>query len=394
MSSLAELLNIEPPSWFLANAEFVNAGHARLIWNGLADGTRRGYRSTGNSYTRSCTMHSLPAWPASFESVCLWLTERLLGSTAQKPVKPDTALSDLSALRAYHIDHRLNDDLFDRFSKHFRRMTDGARRLQPTTPKRVREPISRPTVARISEFVSSLPVPTSPAAPLAPLAPEARDRLNVGTACRVAFAGFLRVGEFTYSAKDLANSRLFASTKLTRGDIRFSPTGDHAQLLLKRSKTDKNHEGVHILLAATNDAACPVAGLTQLFAHDPKPPSAPLFSLSSSAFTPAAFQSAVLKSLRNLGIDSTGIKGHSFRKGAAQHAHDAGILNEQIQALGRWSSEAFRVYFSTPPTMLYAWNRQFQTGSPTPVSNLPPSPPPSILGPTVHHGPSGGLPSE
>ncbi len=179
---------------------------------------------------------------------------------------------------------------------------------------------------------------------------------------------------------------------LTYRDIRFSPTKDHAQLLLKRNKTDKNYKEVHILLAATNDAACPIAALVRLLAHDPKPPSAPLFSLSTGALTPATFQAEVLKNLHKSGIDSTRIKGHSFRKGAAQHTHNAGILNEQIQTLSRWSSEAFRMYFSTPPATLYIWNRQFQTGSPTPVSILPPSPPPSILGPTVHYGPSGASP--
>jgi hypothetical protein len=128
------------------------------------------------------------------------------------------------------------------------------------------------------------------------------------------------------------------------------------------------------MLAASNDAACPVAALTQLFTHDPQPLTAPLFSLSTGAFTAAAFQSAVLRSLHSFGIDSTGIKGHSFRKGAAQHAHDAGILHDQIQALGRWSSEAFRLYFSTSQTTLYAWNRQFQTGLPTPVASILPTP--------------------
>ena len=33
---------------------------------------------------------------------------------------------------------------------------------------------------------------------------------------------------------------------------------------------------------------------------------------------------------------------------------DFGILHEQIQALGRWSLEAFRLYFSTPAPTLYA----------------------------------------
>ena len=83
--------------------------------------------------------------------------------------------------------------------------------------------------------------------------------------------------------------------------------------------------------------------------------------------------------LRALGLQTDGYSGHSFRKGAAQHAHDSGILDDQIQMLGRWTSEAFRVYFTTNASVLYKLNHQFQTGSPAPLSLLvpPPSPPPS-----------------
>lgn len=55
---------------------------------------------------------------------------------------------------------------------------------------------------------------------------------------RVAFAGFLRVGEFTYSSADLSNTQVFVATKLTRRDIRFSSTRDHVLHTLKKSKTD------------------------------------------------------------------------------------------------------------------------------------------------------------
>ena len=173
----------------------------------------------------------------------------------------------------------------------------------------------------------------------------------------IAFAGFLCIGEFIYSAADLRNGYAFTATKLTRSNIRFSPTLDHALLTLKRSKTDRNHKGVSIILVATNNAACPVEALSKLFLYDQQPASAPLFALSSGTFTLSTFQTAVISKLNHAGIDSAGIKGHSFRKGAAQHAYNAGIRNDQIQALGRWSSEAFRLYFTTPTSVLYAWNR-------------------------------------
>ncbi|KAF4771974.1 hypothetical protein HAV15_011132 [Penicillium sp. str.  len=196
---------------------------------------------------------------------------------SQKAVKPDTALADLAALRAYHIDNFLDDKLFD--NKHFQRLIDGARRLNPVT----------------------------------------------------------------------------------------------------KIRTDRRHEGVQINLAKTGDGACPVDALQKLLLLDPRGPDAPLFSFHRRPFSRNNFLSTLSTKLRALGLRTEGYSGHSFRKGAAQHAHDSGILDDQIQMLGRWTSEAFSVYFTANASVLYKLDHQFQTGSPSPLSLLltPPSPPPS-----------------
>ncbi len=115
-------------------------------------------------------------------------------------MKPDLAISELSALRAYHIDNGLPDTIFNLHAKHFRRIVDGARQLQPHRRKRIRNPISRALVITLSRNISDLP-----AEPLRLLDARKND-LNLAVAARVAFAGFLRVGELTYSAADLRNT--------------------------------------------------------------------------------------------------------------------------------------------------------------------------------------------
>lgn len=371
MSPLAGSLGIEPPAWFSSRAHQLNAGHLKLLWNGLGANTRSVYLSVQRNYERHCALHNLSAWPASRQSLISWLTSRLLGNSSQKAVKPDTALADLAALRAYHVDNFLDDQLFN--NKHFRRLIDGARRLTPMTKARVRKPISREAITKLSAGITTLPLQSSE------MTMDLKDDLNFATACRVAFAGFLRVGEFTYKREDLGTPSIFLATKLTRSDIRFSSSLDHAQLTLKRSKTDRRHEGVHIILAKTGDGACPVDALQKLLLLDPRGPDAPLFSFHRKPFSRNNFLSTFSTKLRALGLQTDGYSGHSFRKGAAQHAHDSGILDDQIQVLGRWTSEAFRVYFTTNASVLYKLNHQFQTGSPAPLSLLvpPPSPPPS-----------------
>lgn len=154
----------------------------KLLWNGLSANTRSVYLSVRRSCEKHCALQNLSAWPVSRQSLTSWLSLRLLGNASQKTVKPDTALADFAALRAYHIDNFLNDKIFD--NKHFRRLVDGARRLNPVTKIRVRKPISRGTIAKLSAGLAALPPrPLEMSATLL-------DDLNSATACRVAFAGF------------------------------------------------------------------------------------------------------------------------------------------------------------------------------------------------------------
>lgn len=47
------------------------------------------------------------------------------------------------------------------------------------------------------------------------------DDLNFASACWVAFAGFLRLGEFIFKTDDLGTRPVFVATKLTRSDVKF-----------------------------------------------------------------------------------------------------------------------------------------------------------------------------
>jgi hypothetical protein len=92
----------------------------------------------------------------------------------------------------------------------------------PTTPKL---PILRSILAKIATSSNSIP------------------GVNTDAAFCLAFAGCLRMGEISYTDKQ--RSKLsFAATKATRLDIQFSPSGDYLTFRLKRSKTDKDKQGV------------------------------------------------------------------------------------------------------------------------------------------------------
>ena len=190
--------------------------------------------------------------------------------------------------------------------------------------------------------------------------PISHDDINVNAAFKLAFVGFLRMGEFTHTKQRAADRQAFAAANLTRSDVRLA--ADHATVRLKRSKTDELHQGVTIVVAATGEHNCPVQGLQYLFEKDPQPAYAPLFSLRSGGFPRDKLPEELKRRLRSASIPSTSYSGHSFRRGAAQRAKDHGVLDEHVQALSRWTSDAFRRYFDTSHTELFRLNKTFQTG--------------------------------
>ena len=162
---------------------------------------------------------------------------------------------------------------------------------------------------------------------LPPLSAD-KDDANIRAAFCIAFAGFLRMGEFTNTATELAASG--ASPKvLRRSDISFSENHDTATLLLRRSKTDVNNTGVRIILARTGGIACPVASLLHLLATDPQDQSDTLFRFTNGPFTRTRVLSALSLGLSEIGIQDSGYSGHSFRRGAAQHASGYGHARQR-----------------------------------------------------------------
>jgi hypothetical protein len=193
----------------------------------------------------------------------------------------------------------------------------------------------------------------------------------------VAFAGFLHSSEFTYSLADV-KSNTFLHTGLTRSDITFGERDQYAVLRLKRSKTDVKHEGVEILLAVTYNSTCPVAALRLLFEKDPKPLTSPLYSGLGNAFDYKAFITAVKQRLLRAGVtEAAAFLGHSFRQGVSQHASDNGMLKSDIQKLGRWTSNAFKLYFTTSHYQRFSLSLRFQKGVGPSFFQQHPTPTPS-----------------
>ncbi|KAF1985757.1 hypothetical protein K402DRAFT_314672, partial [Aulographum hederae CBS 113979] len=114
-------------------------------------------------------------------------------------------------------------------------------------------------------------------------------------ASTLSFAGFLLMGEITYTKADIENRTEFHAAKASRGDVVIGQEG--LTLRLKASKTDRQSHGVHIAIARTGGLVCPVSAMEKLLSLDLQPPNAPLFNLNGNPFTPAAARSLLEKRL-------------------------------------------------------------------------------------------------
>ena len=89
---------------------------------------------------------------------------------------------------------------------------------------------------------------------------------------------------------------------------------------------------------------CPLHALTQ-YCKVRGSVNGPLFCFPhATPVTVSQFNTELQRCLSFCGLDSVHYKSHSFRIGAASHAAEMGFTDAQIRTLGRWKSDAFRLY--------------------------------------------------
>lgn len=353
MSPLADdSLDFVPPGDFSTRVAPIHKNRlaVKVLWAGLKPSTRRTYNTAARSFESFCTHYGVSPWPASFYFLCEWLVGRAFGQHQgmipnQSKILPATISAYLSALRSVHVDLKLPTTDFD--DDHMKRLMAGIYNLFPASPlPKHRSPMTKELLLSILH-------------PHAMRAEAPSDAVQFNAAYSFAFGGFMRMGELTHSAFD-ESSPDFPRTRLTIRCLTISPSRDSIQLFLPRSKADKTNRGVTIVMAATGDLACPVQNaLALLSARPAADPADPLFSLPRGGFERDHVVGALRHRLAAIGLPSVHITGHSFRRGAAQHADRMGLTRDQIMALGRWSSDAVDRYYTSDTGHLFLLQQQF-----------------------------------
>ena len=152
---------------------------------------------------------------------------------------------------------------------------------------------------------------------------------------------------------------------------------DRLFLVLPASKTDPFCQGVTLIISAATDDACAVKSLRNLFERFPKAYYQPLFATCAGTFSRSYITRQLQEGICALGYEGN-YTGHSFRRGAATSARLAGLSEEEIQLLGRWKSNSYRLYIEIHPDWIHNASCRHQLSQrtqPRPAPPLPSNPP-------------------
>ena len=123
------------------------------------------------------------------------------------------------------------------------------------------------------------------------------------------------------------------------------------QLTIKASKTDPFRKGCCLYIGLGCPPLCVSSAIMNYLPRRGQSPS-PLFLLSNGQLLSQTLLTHWLKDF----FAAAGIQGsfssHSFRIGAATVAARMGVPDHLIQAVGRWNSDAYKLYIRTPAKAL------------------------------------------
>ena len=203
----------------------------------------------------------------------------------------------------------------------YQKLLRGIKRAR-TGKKRTRKPMKRKQLLRILNATSYL---------------SAEESSCFKAALTLAFYGFLRVSEYTYSPAN--------RTFLRRSDIKFSKA--HLSVKLRKSKTDQFSKSV-VRICGNNKLDCPVTHMKDYLRLNYNSKDSSLFIFRRKPLTPKIFNKVFRNLVHRSGLNPKNFSSHSLRSGAASTETECGVLEWLIQKLGRWKSGCYKIYIPDP----------------------------------------------
>lgn len=291
------------------------------LTNALDISTNQMYDSHLHSYLDFCQAHHIPTTPTphTLARYAVYMSKFV------KPSSIDTYLSGIMyRLRPFFLDVKLARD-----NDFLKNVLWGIKRQHGSAVIR-KQPITFDDLERIATIYHTK---------------TGLDNHLFLALFTAGFFGLLRLGELT----DANDPRLINRRKTIRRDS-VTIDDNAVSFTLPSSKTDKFFQGNQILLRRNGCNNDPVkAFTTYLHQRDTFFPSTPWLWVTSWGEPP--FRRWFLLHFHEHFDKNFG--GHSLRSGGATLLAQKGVDFNLIQALGRWSSDAFRIYIRQHPLLVH-----------------------------------------
>ncbi len=171
--------------------------------------------------------------------------------------------------------------------------------------------------------------------------------LTMWTACLIAFFSFARKSILFPPSQDF-NPNLH----LSRGHISICDFGLLVTFTWSKTIQTGGRSLQVPIVSIPGSRFCPLAAYKRMIALFPASPSKPVFLTLSFAgvvsLTHRTFVEQLRDALSALGLPAQAYSGHSFRRGGASWAFQAGVPGELVKLLGDWRSDAYLRYLDAP----------------------------------------------
>ncbi|KAJ3783467.1 hypothetical protein GGU10DRAFT_273509 [Lentinula aff. detonsa] len=274
---------------------------AFFLWHGLASSTRKTYSTGQKSFIEFARLHpELLESPGQFLPASSSVLKEWVASLGMRALQPKTIKAYLSSIRSMHVDADLPFDACESIT--LQRIIRGIKRYYGEKGRNPKLPITLDILRAI----------TAPA-----------------ISVKLAWSTLFRTGEFTLGEHESFDP----AVHLTRDSIQFLPSFDcptYIRITLPSSKTDPFRCSVTLIIAA--------------FPHLPTCPVSTLKRADGFPLRRSSFISTLKQRIAAVNLDASRFSGHSFRRGAASSAAAAGYSDYEIQLLGCWHSDAYKLY--------------------------------------------------
>ncbi len=295
---------------------------ALALEHALDRSTHSSYSSALNSYLAFCQRHNFPLEPTP-DTLSLYVTFQ---SRHIEPRSVDAYLSGIcSELETFYPNVRVN-----RRSPLVARTLKGCKRLY-SKPIRRKRALTRDDLNLVASSLSHSTV---------------YDDVLFLALLLTGFYALLRLGELVWP--DQHDLRSYA--KLTRRTSVVTKE-DSFEFGLHSHKTDRQFAGDTVLVHSMVSGADPVRAFSAyLSARDARHPCRCELWLKYNGAVPT--RGWFTRRLRT--YFPSDVSGHSMRAGGATALALDGVGHDSIQAIGRWSSDAWRIYIRQHPVLVQA----------------------------------------